>query len=316
LAQRGLRAQQPGRTRKLAIVMAVGKDAPEYAAAFSVLQQALGALGWKQGDNLQIDDRWSTASHDRARAAAQEVIASRPDAILGQSVPVIEALMSATHAVPIIFVHVADPVVSGLVSNLARPEGNVTGITNIVPSIGAKWLQLLKEMAPAVTRAALLINPDTQPDRGAVFLRPFEAAAPSLGVTSVKGEVHDLVGIEALMASLAGEPRGGVVVIPDAFFASHSTQIVALARRFSLPAVYPYRYYVAEGGLLSYGVNNVELFRLAAPYIDRIFRGAKPSDLPIQQPTRFDLVINMKTAKALELTVPQALQASAGEIIE
>jgi putative ABC transport system substrate-binding protein len=207
-------------------------------------------------------------------------------------------------------------VIYGFVSNLARPEGNVTGITNIVPSIGSKWLQLLKEIAPALTRAALLINPETQPDRGAIFLNPFEGAARSLGVTSVKSEVHDIQGIETLMAGLATEPVGGVVVIPDAFFASHSTQIVALAERFRLPAVYPYRYYVAQGGLLSYGVNNVDLFRQAAPYVDRIPRGAKPSDLPVQQPTRFQLVINMKTAKALNLTVPQSLQASADEVIE
>jgi putative tryptophan/tyrosine transport system substrate-binding protein len=251
-----------------------------------------------------------------ARSAAQEITALKPDVILGQSAAVIQALQSTTRTTPIVFLHVADPVIYGFVSNLARPEGNVTGITNIVPSIGEKWLQLLKEIAPAVTRSALLVNPDTQPDRGAIFLKPFEAAARSLGVTSVKGEVHDLEGIETVMSSLATEPRGGVVVIPDAFFASHSTQIVALAERFRLPAVYPYRYYAAQGGLLSYGVNNVDLFRQAAPYVDRILRGAKPSDLPVQQPTRFQLVINMKTAKALNLTVSQSLQASADEVIE
>jgi putative ABC transport system substrate-binding protein len=207
-------------------------------------------------------------------------------------------------------------VIYGFVSSLARPDGNVNGITNIIPSIGGKWLQLLKEIAPAVARSALLINPDTQPDRGAIFLNPFEAAAQSLGVTSVKGEVHDLEGIETLMASLAEEPRGGVVVIPDAFFASSSTQIVELAQRFRLPVIYPYRYYAAQGGLLSYGVNNVDLFRQAAPYIDRILRGAKLSDLPVQQPTRFQLVINMRTAKALSLTVPRSLQVSADEVIE
>jgi putative ABC transport system substrate-binding protein len=309
----GLRAQP--QARKLAIIMAVGKT-PEYVAALAALEQVLGGLGWKQGDNLRIDDHWSAGSQEGAQAVALEIAASKPDVILGQSLAVIEALLSMTRTTPIVFVHVADPVASGLVSNLARPEGNVTGITNIVPSIGAKWLQLLKEIAPAVTRAALLVNPDTQPDRGAIFLNPFDAAARALGVTSVKGEVHNLDAIEALVASLATEPRGGVVVVPDAFFASHSAQIVALAERFRLPAVYPYRYYVAQGGLLSYGVNNVDLFRQAAPYIDRIFRGAKPSDLPVQQPTRFDLVINMRTAKALGLTVPQTLQASADEAIE
>ncbi len=309
------RAQQPDRARKLAIIMAVGKT-PEYVAALAALEQELGSLGWKQGENLQIDDRWSVGSEDAARSAAQQIIALKPDVIVGQSAAVIQALLSTTKTISIVFLHVADPVVYGFVSNLARPEGNVTGITNIVPSIGGKWLQLLKEIAPAVTRSALLVNPDTQPDRGAIFLDPFEAAARSLGITSVKGEVHDLQGIETVMARLATEPRGGVVVIPDAFFASHSTQIVALAERFRLPAVYPYRYYVAQGGLLSYGVNNVDLFRQAAPYVDRILRGAKPSDLPVQQPIRFQLVINIRTAKALNLTVPQSLQASVDEVIE
>ena len=306
---------QPDRLRRLGLIMAVGKT-PEYVAALTSFQQTLASLGWKQGDNLRIHDRWSAGSQEGARAAAQEITALNPDVILGQSAAVVEALLSMTRSTPIVFLHVADPVIYGFVSNLARPEGNVTGITNIVPSIGSKWLQLLKEIAPALTRAALLVNPETQPDRGAIFLNPFEGAARSLGVTSVNGEVHDVLGIETLMAGLATEPRGGVVVIPDAFFASHSTQIVALAERFRLPAVYPYRYYVAQGGLLSYGVNNVDLFRQAAPYVDRILRGAKPSDLPVQQPTRFQLVINMKTAKALNLTVPQSLQASADEAIE
>ena len=312
---RALRAQQPNPIRKLAVIMAVGKT-PEYVAAVAALEQTLGSAGWKNSENLRIDERWSAGSEDGARSAAQEVIASNPDVILGQSATVIEALRSATGTIPIVFLHVADPAVYGFVSNLARPEGNVTGITNIVPSIGAKWLQLLKEIAPAVTRPTMLVNPDTQPDRGAIFLAPFQGAARSLGLTPIKGEVHDLDGIETSMAGLAKEPGGGVVVIPDAFFASHSTQIVALAERFRLPAVYPYRYYAAQGGLLSYGVNNVDLFLQAAPYIDRLLKNAKPSDLPVQQPTRFQLVINMKTAKALNLSVPPSLQATADEVIE
>jgi len=232
------RAQpQPQRTRKLAIIMAAGKT-PEYVAAVAALEQTLGSAGWKNGENLRIDERWSAGSEDGARSAAQEVIASNPDVILGQSAAVIAALQSATRTIPIVFLHVADPAVYGFVSNLARPEGNITGITNIVPSIGAKWLQLLKAIAPAVTRPTMLVNPDTQPDRGAIFLAPFQGAAQSLGLTQIKGEVQDLEGIEASMAGLAKEPGGGVVVIPDAFFASHSTQIVALAERFRLPAVY------------------------------------------------------------------------------
>jgi putative ABC transport system substrate-binding protein len=312
---RAARAQQLDRVRRLGIIIAVGKT-PEYVAALAAFEQVLGSLGWKQGDNLRIDDRWSAGGPESARFAANEIAALGPDVILGQSAAVVEALLSTTRTTPIVFLHVADPVAYGFVSNLARPGGNVTGITNIEPSIGGKWLQLLKEMAPGVTRAALLVNPDTQPDRGAIFLNPFEAAARSLGVISVKGDVHDLQGIEAVMARLATEPRGGVVVAPDAFFASHSTQIVALAERFRLPAVYPYRYYVAQGGLLCYGVNNVDLFRQAAPYVDRILRGAKAADLPIQQPTRFELVINAKTAKALSLTVPPSLLAAAAEVIQ
>lgn len=312
---RAARAQQPDRVRRLGIIIAVGKT-PEYVAALAAFELVLGSLGWKQGDNLRIDDRWSAGGPESARSAANEIAALGPDVILGQSAAVVEALLSTTRTIPIVFLHVADPVAYGFVSNLARPGGNVTGITNIEPSIGGKWLQLLKEIAPAVTRAALLVNPDTQPDRGAIFINPFEAAARSLGVTSVKGDVRDLQSIEAVMARLATEPRGGVVVAPDAFFASHSTQIVALAERFRLPAVYPYRYYVAQGGLLCYGVNNVDLFRQAAPYVDRILRGAKAADLPIQQPTRFELVINAKTAKALSLTVPSSLLAAAAEVIQ
>jgi ABC-type uncharacterized transport system substrate-binding protein len=308
-------AQQRGQLRKLGIIMAVGKT-PEYVAAFAALEQALGSLGWKSGENLRIDDRWSAGSEEGMLSAAQEIVGLKPDVILGQSAAVIQALRSTTKTTPIVFLHVADPAVYGFVSNLARPEGNVTGITNIIPSIGAKWLQLLKEIAPDVMRAAMLVNPDTQPDRGAIFLNPFQDAARTLGVKSVNGEVHDLKNIETVIAGLAKEPDGGVIVIPDAFFASHSTQIVALADRFRLPVVYPYRYYVAQGGLLSYGVNNVDLFRQAAPYIDRILRGAKPSDLPVQQPTRFQLVINANTAKALNLAIPQSLQASADEVIE
>ncbi len=311
----GVRAQQPQRIRKLGIIMAVGKT-PEYVAAVAALEQALGSLGWKNGETLRIEERWSAGSEDGERSAAQEIIALNPDVILGQSAAVIQALHSATKTIPIVFLHVADPVVYGFVSNLARPDGNITGITNIVPSIGAKWLQLLKEIAPGVTRPTMLVNPDTQPDRGAIFVNPFQDATRSLGLTPIKSEVQDLEGIETSMAGLAKEPGGGVVVIPDAFFASHSTQIVAFADRFRLPAVYPYRYYAAQGGLLSYGVNNVDLFVQAVPYIDRLLRNAKPFDLPVQQPTRFQLVINMKTAKALNLSVPPSLQAAADEVIE
>jgi putative tryptophan/tyrosine transport system substrate-binding protein len=308
-------AQPLQRAHRLGIIMAVGKT-PEYVAAVDALGKALALLGWRRDDNLVIDERWSSGDEAHARSTAAKIIASHPDVVLGQSATVIGALSSQTRTVPVIFVHVANPVASGFVRNLARPVGNVTGITNVVPSIGGKWLQLLKEAAPGVTRAAMLVNPDTQPDRGAMLLDPFEAAARSLGVSAKTGEVRDLEDIEAAMAGLAAEPRGGVVVIPDAFFASHSGRIVALAERFQLPAIYPYGYYVAQGGLLSYGVNNVGLFRQAAPYIDRLLRGATPADLPVHQPTRFELVVNLKTAKALGLSLPADFVLRADEVLE
>ena len=310
----GAGAQQAERVRRLGIVIAAGKT-PEYLSAVAAFEEALSRLGWKHGRNLLIDERWSAGDPQAARAAATEIAASNPDVILGQSAAVVEALRSTSRATPIVFLHVADPIASGLVSDLARPGGNVTGITNIEPTIGGKWLELLKELAPALQRSALLVRPEAQPDRGALFLDPFDAAAQARGVTPVKADVHDIRGVEQVMADLAKERGGGVAVIPDAFFASHSTEIVALAARFRLPAVYPYRYYVMEGGLASYGVNNVDLFRQAAPYVDRILRGAKPADLPIQQPTRFELLINRKTADALGLAIPQSLRLRADEII-
>ena len=240
----------------------------------------------------------------------------KPDVILAQSTAVVEALKQAGPNVPIVFVHVADPVAAGIVSSLARPGGNITGITNTEPTIGGKWLQLLKEAAPTVTRAAMLVNPGSWPDEGGLFLRPFEDAAKTLGITPIAGDVRDLQGVEAIMRDVAAQPGGGMVVTPDALFASHSGEIVASAERFRLPVAYPYRYYVAQGGLLCYGVNNVDLFRQAAPYIARIFKGEKPDDLPVQQPTKFEFVINLKTAKALGINVPQSLLQRADEVIE
>jgi putative ABC transport system substrate-binding protein len=311
----GAAAQQGERVRRLGIIIAAGKTA-EYLSAVTAFKEVLSGFGWTQGSNLRIDERWSAGNPEAARAAATEMAAINPDAILAQSAAVVEALLSVSRTTPIIFLHVADPVASGFVSDLARPGGNVTGITNIEPSIGGKWLELLKEMAPAVQRAALLVRPEGQPDRGALFLDPFEAAARAHGVTPVKAEVHDMGDVERAVASLANERGGSLAVIPDAFFASHSTEIVSLAERFRLPAVYPYRYYVMQGGLLGYGVNNVDLFRQAAPYVDRILRGTKPADLPIQQPTRFELLINLKTANALGLAIPQSLRLRADEIIQ
>jgi putative ABC transport system substrate-binding protein len=308
-------AQQPARMRRLGLIMAAGRT-PEYVDALADFEELLGSLGWKRGDNLLIEERWSAGSHDDARSAAKEVLALNPDIIVAQSATVVEALLAETSTTPIVFLHVADPVGSGFVASLARPRGNVTGVTNTEPSIGGKWLQLLKEIAPTVRRCAMLANPDTQRDRGALFLDPFETAARSLDVTTVTGEVRDIADVQRVFAELAEEPGGGVVVIPDAFFASHSGELVELVADYRLPAIYPYRYYVQEGGLICYGVNNSDLFRQAAPYVDRILRGTDPGELPVQQPTRFELAINMKTARSLALTVSPMLMVQADEVID
>jgi ABC-type uncharacterized transport system substrate-binding protein len=306
---------QPQSSRRLAVIMAVGKT-PEYLAAVAAFTDALAALGWKENHNLAIDERWSSGDQAHARVIAAEILALKPDVILAQSTAVVEAVKQTGPNVPIVFVHVADPVAAGIVSSLAHPGGNVTGITNTEPTIGGKWLELLKEAAPTVNRAAMLINPDSWPDGGALFLHPFEEAANSLGITPVTGHVRDLPGVEALMRDMAAQPGGGMLVTPDALFASHSGEIVAFAERFQLPVAYPYRYYVAQGGLLCYGVNNVDLFRQAAPYVGPILKGERPTDLPVEQPTKFEFVINLKTAKALGLTIPQSLLARADEVIE
>lgn len=304
--------------RKLCIVLAT-KPSPEYQSALAAFDQTLASLGWKRDDNLQVDQFWSAGDqgYEHALAVAKDVLALNPDVVLAQSAVVVSAFRATTKSVPIVFVHVADPVSSGFVSNIARPDGNITGVTNTVPSLGGKWLQILKDMVPDIGRAAMLVYPETQqPDRD-FFLGPFEEAARSLGVRIVRGEVTDLKGVESVFEGLAGSgPAGAVVVTPHASFANHSREIVALAERFQIPTSYPYRYYAAEGGLVSYGVNNLSLFKQAAPYLDRILRGAKPNDLPVQQPTRFDLTLNMKTAKALGLSVAAGLLASADEVIE
>ena len=302
--------------RKLCVVLAI-KPSAEYQSALEVFDQTLTSLGWKRDDNLRVDQFWSAGDqgYEHALAVAKDVLALNPDVILAQSAVVVSALRN--QSTPVIFVHVADPVSSGFVSSLARPSGNITGVTNTVPSLGGKWLQLLKDMAPSLGRAAMLVFPETQqPDR-AFFLSPFEEAARALDVEIVKGEVTDLQGIESVFQNLAQSgPPGAVVVTPHASLANHSREIVGLADRFQIPSSYPYRYYAALGGLMSYGVNNVSLFKQAAPYVDKILRGAKPSDLPVQQPTHFDLIINMKTAKALGLTIAPGLIGSADEVIE
>ena len=301
--------------RHIVVLLAVAPS-PEYSASLAALEQALAARGWRKGDNLAIDVHWSTGDAQRRRGAIAAVLAAAPDVVLVQSEAVTSSLMEAGGKFPVVFVHVADPIGSGLVGGLARPEGRLTGLTNTTPTLAAKWLQLLRDAAPGIKRVVMLFNPETAALRGAVFLDPFLAAGRTLGVATSPAEVRSPPEIDAALASLAASPGGGFVAVPDPFLAGNSDRIVEQAAKLRLPAVYPYRYYAAKGGLISYGVDNVELFRQSADYVDRLLRGATPADLPIQQPTHFRMIVNLKAARGLDLTLPPTLVAEADEVIE
>ena len=309
------RAQQNQRARRIGILMGVADDAGTkgWLVTFS---QRLEQLGWQVGRNLQIDERWTAGDPERNRSFAGELLAMQPDAVFAFSSVAVAALQRENRSVPIVFTAISDPVGSGFVQSLARPGGNATGFTNFVPTMAAKWLEVLKEIAPQVRHAALLFNPQTAPYVSEYYRGPFEAAAPAFGMRASAAIVHEMPDIEAAMAALAREPGGGLVVPPDNFSYVHRSTIFALAARHRLPAVYPFRFMAREGGLVSYGVDLGETFPRTAEYIDRILGGAKPADLPVQAPTKYELVINLKTAKALGLTVPDTLLARADEVIE
>jgi len=239
-----------------------------------------------------------------------------PDVLVGNSTHAAAALLRETRSIPIVFVGVSDPVGSHFVASIPQPGGSITGFTNFEPSLIGKWLQILKEVAPRVTRAAVMFNPKTAPDEGAFFLNPFEPIARPLAVEPIVSRVTDTNDIESAVTALAHKPGGSLIIMPDAFNTVHRQLIILLAARHSLPAIYPYRYQAVEGGLLSYGVDTVDLMRRAAPYVDRILRGEKPADLPVQAPVKFELVINLRAARVIGLTVPPTLLARADEVIE
>jgi ABC-type uncharacterized transport system substrate-binding protein len=307
------RAQQPSGMRRIGVLMGVKQDNPQEQAGVVAFQQALLELGWIDGRNIRLDYRWATGDPDRVRADARDLVQSAPDAIVANSTPAARAFQQATRAVPIVFVAVADPVRTGVVLSLAHPGGNITGFTNFEASMGGKWLEFLKEIAPRTTRVALIFNPDTHSGQ---FFQSLEAVGPSLGIEAVQTPLHNAAEIERALASFNGEANVGLVAMPDIFTAEHRDLIISLATKYRLPAISWIRSFAAGGGLMSYGVDLPDLFRRAAAYVDRILKGAKPADLPVQQPTKFELVINLKTAKALGLTVPPLLLAAADEAIE
>jgi putative ABC transport system substrate-binding protein len=308
------RAQQAGRTRVIGVFLTVAKDEPDYLRWISAFQQALQELGWVDGRNLRIDIRWATTNPGEIRKQAAELVALAPDAILAPGTSAVAPLMQTTQTVPIVFPIIADPVSGGFVDSLARPARNATGFMLFEYSISGKWLELLKQIAPGVTRVAVLGDPSTP--TGPAQFGVIQAVAPMLRVEVSAFNRRGENEIERAITSFAQSPNGGLILTPGGSAFLHRDLIITLAARYKLPAVYFDRAFVAAGGLLSYGPDRIEMYRHAAGYVDRILKGEKPADMPVQAPTKYQLVINLKTAKALGLDVPLNLQQIADEVIE
>jgi putative tryptophan/tyrosine transport system substrate-binding protein len=307
-------AQQGERMRRIGLLMG-GADDPDGQARVTALKQGLKELGWMDDRNIQIETRFAGADAGRMRADAADLVALAPDVLVGQTTAVVQTLRQATSSIPIIMAAVNDPVEQGLVSSLAHRGGNITGFMFIDFQLVGKWLEMLKEAAPGVARAVLMFNPDTTPHYY-VYLRSFEAEPRSIAVELTPAPVRNTTEIEEAFAKLGREPGGGLIVPPDPFTIVHHQLFMRLAQQHRLPAVYAYRRYVAEGALMSYGPDPYDLARRSASYVDRILKGEKPADLPVQQPTKFELAINLKSAKALGLQIPDRLLALADEVIE
>ena len=307
---------QSDRMRRIGMLMAYAASDPEAQLFVRTFVQGLSEFGWTDGKNLQIDLRWAAGDVEQMRVHAKQLVAANPDLIVANTTPVTAALHRETRAIPIVFVIASDPVGDGFIESLARPGGNITGFINTEAAMGGKLLELLTEAAPQVRRAALIFNPDTAAGGGNYFRPSFEAAARALAVQPIVSPVHNDADIEAAIAALAREPGGGLVVMSDSFTRVHRGPIIALAAQYKVPAVHPTRIFALEGGLMAFGPSNVDLFRRAPSYVDRILRGARPADLPAQVPTKFELVVNHKTANALGLTVPSTMLVQADEVIE
>ncbi len=310
------RARPVESMRRIGVLVGFAENDSEAQACVAAFRETLQKLGWAADRNIQISERWASGDVDKMRSYAAELVRLNPNVIIGVSVSAAVALLHETRTIPIVFTRVSNPIGLGLVETLSHPNGNATGFTNFEASMGGKWLELLKEIAPGVKRVAIIFNPDTAARGGSFYLGSFEATATSLSVTPVQAPAHNAGEIESALNALASQPNGGVVVMPDAFTQVHSELIITLTARYRLPAVYPFRFFATSGGLISYGGNPMEQFPRAAAYVDRILKGEKPADLPVQQPTRFQLVINLKTAKAIGLAIPESFLLRADELIE
>jgi putative ABC transport system substrate-binding protein len=309
------RAQQPDRVRKIGILMTTREDDVEAQAQVALLRQGCNQLGWTEDRNVHFDFWWTHGDPIRAKASAAELVSQKPDLVIANSTLSLIAVLKETSTIPIVFLVVADPVGQGFVSSLAHPGGNVTGFTAFEFAISGKWLELVKDIAPDLGRVAFIFNPQAGP-YAQKFVQSIAPVAPSFGVRVIASPTRDAAEVDRAMVGVLGEPKGGLIVNPDAFTLANRTRITSLAARYRLPAVYPYRAFAIDGGLLSYGHDRNEPWRRAPSYVDKILRGASPADLPVQEPIKYELVINMKTAKALGITVPQSLLARADEVIE
>jgi putative ABC transport system substrate-binding protein len=309
-------AQQLGGVQRIGVLMGYAESDTEAQAFVAAFREALQQLGWTDSRNIRIDTRWAAPANAESRQRlAAELVALKPAAILSHNTPTTSALLQQTRTIPIIFAFVSDPIGSGFVPNFARPGGNVTGFAVLEPTMAGKLLELLKEIAPRLTRVGVLFNPATA-TYAEYYLKPLKAAALSFAVEVIAAPVRNPSELESVIAAQAQAPNGSLIVMPDSFTSAHRAEITSLAARYRLPAVYPFRFFAEVGGLLSYGNDQLDNFRRAATYVDRILKGAKPSELPVQAPVKFELVINLKTAKALGLDVPPTLLAHADEVIE
>jgi len=310
------RAQQGERLRRVGVLTGIAEEDVQAQPQLATFNRALQELGWIDGRNLQIDHRFGAADVDRMQRFAKELVSFQPDVIVGATTPVVAALARETKTIPIVFVVVSDPVGSGFVSSFSRPRGNITGFVNIEASMAGKWIDFLKEVSPRLARVAFIYNPATAPY--SFYLDPFKTAAKSIGVEALPTPIQAVEEIEPAIGRLSENPNSSLAVMPDIFTARLPVykQIISLATRYRIPAVYPYRFMAAAGGLLSYGTDNSDLYRRAASYVDRILKGAKPAELPVQLPTKFEFVLNMRTAQALDLDIPLKLRVFADEVIE
>jgi putative ABC transport system substrate-binding protein len=308
------RGQQGDRVRRIGVLMLGDENDPVAKRRHSAFTQALADLGWTDGRNVRIDLRWWGDDINRMRALARELVGLQPDIVLAGGTPATAAVQRETRTIPIVFAGVGEPVASGIVPRLNRPSGNVTGFGNLEASLGGKWLELLTEIAPGLKRVAIMFNPDVR--LASAYMPSLETAARSLNVALSIAPVHSDAEIETAIIGLGREAGGGLVVMPDAFTPAHRAPIILAAARNNVPAVYGQSYFARDGGLPSYGPDAIDTFRRAATYVDRILRGEKPGDLPVQFPTKFEMVVNRKTATALGLEVPPSILLRADEVIE